>query len=233
MKVLGIIPARGGSKGVPGKNAKLLGKKPLIQYTVEAALMSKRLNKILVSTDSLAIIDITRKLGIEAPFRRPESLAQDHTPTLPVVQHALQWLKKERNEFFDAVCLLQPTNPFRPFGFIDQAIEKFIESKADSLISVLPLPHQYNPHWVFEPDVNGFLRIATGEQKLIARRQELPSAYFRDGSIYLTLSHIILNKNSLYGEKIAYITSNYNSYVNIDTSEDWIKAEKMLKHFYF
>ncbi len=223
MKVLGIIPARGGSKGIPGKNIKLLGGKPLIQYTIEAALQSEMLERIIVSTDSQSIATVAKQLGADVPFIRPMELAQDDTPTLPVIQHALKWLE-QRGQQYDAVCLLQPTTPFRPVGFIDQAIEGFKQSGADSLVSVLPVPAEYNPHWTFEPNERGFLKIATGEKQIIPRRQELPSAYIRDGAIYITKVQVIVELNSLYGNLIDFIVSEESTHVNLDTLDDWERA---------
>lgn len=226
MKILGLIPARSGSKGVPGKNTRLLNGKPLIQYTIEKALQSTRLHTTLVSTDTAPIANLAIKLGAAAPFIRPSELALDHSPTLPVVQHALGWYR-EIGVKFDAVCLLQPTSPFRHDGMIDQAIQHFVETDAHSLVSVLPVPHEFNPHWVFEPNEQGLLRIATGEAAPITRRQDLPPAFFRDGAIYLSKTSVIMEQNSLYGGSIAYITSDPALYVNIDTPEDWERAEKM------
>src|SRR5690606_30729873 len=111
--------------------------------------------------------------------------AQDATPTLPVIQHAIEFFNANK-ELYDTVCLLQATSPLRPTGFIDRALEVFKTKKADSLVSVLKVPHEYNPHWTFEADEDGVLKIATGENILIPRRQELPVAYHRDGAIYLT-----------------------------------------------
>ncbi len=230
MKILGLIPARGGSKGVPGKNIKLLGDKPLIQYTLEVAQQSKLITKSIVSTDSEEIAACVRPLGAEVPYIRPASLAQDHSPTLPVIQHALKfYLEKEIQ--FDAVCLLQTTNPFRLPGFIDQAISKFVESEVDALISVLPVPLEYNPHWLFEPDTNGLLKIATGEQTIISRRQDLPPAYFRDGSIYITRTNVLMEKHSLYGDTVGYIINDAAWHVNIDTPEDWKEAERKVEKY--
>ena len=225
MKILGLIPARGGSKGVPKKNIKLLGKKPLIEYTINDAKNSKLLTEIVVSTDDAEIAIEAEIASCKPPFIRPAHLAKDTSTSLEVVQHALAFYEKQ-NVFFDAVCLLQPTNPFRATGFIDKAIEKFIISKADSLVSVLPVPPEYNPHWTFEEE-NGLLKIATGEEQIIARRQELPNAFHRDGSIYITKADVIKN-GSLYGKSIAYIESDPELYVNIDTMQDWKKAEEML-----
>ena len=226
MRILAIIPARGGSKGVPYKNIKLLGGKPLLQYTSDIALQSKILNKVVLSSDSDSIIQIAMNLGIEVPFKRPDSLAEDTTPTLPVIQHALHFYEN-RGEFFDAVCLLQVTSPFRTVSFLDTAISTFINCNTDSLISVQSVPDEYNPHWTFEVNEDGFLTIATGESQIIPRRQELPKAYHRDGSIYLTKTSVI-KQNSLFGNSISYIESPKESAINIDTLEDWERAENYL-----
>jgi len=226
MRILGLIPARGGSKGVPKKNIKLLGKKPLIEYTINDAKNSKLITEIVVSTDHQEIAIEAEIAGCKPPFIRPTEIALDTSTSLEVVQHAIDFFESQ-NVFFDAVCLLQPTNPFREQGFIDKAIEKFITSKTDCLISVLPIPHEFNPHWAFEENEIGLLKIATGEKNIITRRQELPKAFYRDGAIYITKTEVIKN-GSLYGESIAYIENNPQFYVNIDTIEDWEKAEKLL-----
>lgn len=223
MRVLGVIPARGGSKGVPGKNIKMLGGKPLLAYSFESAEKSILLEDCILSTDDPEIAEVGRSLGISVPFLRPANLASDSSPTLPTLVHVLEYFKSI-GKYYDAICLLQPTSPFRPIGLIDQTIRKFSESGADSLVTVLPVPDHLNPHWVFEADTSGLLKIATGEKDLISRRQELPPAYFRDGSIYLSSSEAILS-GSLYGNSISYLTNDPDYYVNIDTMEDWKKAE--------
>lgn len=227
MKIVGIITARGGSKGVPGKNIKLLGDKPLLAYTALAASDSKKLHKTILSTDDNEIIKVAQQLNVEVPFIRPAALANDTASSIAVVQHAVNYLESV-GEFYDAVCLLQPTSPFRYKGCIDAAIEKFVHSKADALVSVLPVPHEYNPHWIFEPTEEGFLKIATGESEIIKRRQDLPPAFFRDGAIYITKTSII-KKGSFYGEQLSYFENNADFYVNIDTPKDWILAEEKLQ----
>ncbi|RKS45150.1 N-acylneuraminate cytidylyltransferase [Gillisia mitskevichiae] len=226
MKILGIIPARGGSKGLKRKNILPLGEKPLLQYTCESARNSKLLTKVILSSDDEEIIEVAKGLGLEVPFKRPDNLAQDTTTSLEVVKHALQYFK-DKGESFDAVCLLQPTTPFRESELIDKAIQKFISDSPDSLVSVREVPHEYNPHWIFE-EKEGRLSIATGEKEIITRRQELPKAYFRDGAIYLTKTSMILNQNSLYGKNIGFIDTTDSPYVNIDTPSDWEKAESIL-----
>mgnify|MGYP006426571539 CR=1 FL=1 len=227
MKILGLIPARGGSKNVPGKNIKELGGKPLLAFTAEAALASKKLNKVILSSDDDKIIQVAQKYGIDVPFKRPAELAQDNSGSLDVVQHAISFMQS-KGEHYDAVCLLQVTSPFRRKGLIDEAIKKFQDGNFDSLVSVLPVPHEYNPHWVFEPDENDELKIATEDKAIIKRRQELPKAYFRDGSIYITKTEVI-KQGSLLGKQIGYIVNDSDHYVNIDTLADWEKAERIFQ----
>jgi len=226
--ILAIIPARGGSKGIPGKNIKLLGGKPLLEYTVDAARESSLLTRVILSSDDEAIIKWAKSIGLEVPFVRPAHLATDRSGSLEVVQQALTFLEENGNRF-DAVCLLQPTTPFREKGSIDAAIQKFLDGGYDSLVSVREVPAEFNPHWVFEADESGCLHIATGDKQLIKRRQELPKAYFRDGSIYITKTEVILKQESLYGDRIGYITSEEKWYVNLDTREDWELAEQLVK----
>lgn len=227
LNILAIIPARGGSKGVPGKNSKLLAGKPLIAYSIEAAQASKLILTTIVSTDDEQIAAIAKHYGAEVPFIRPAELATDSARSLDVVLHAIDFLTSQER-YFDAVCLLQPTTPFRAEGFIDTCIDTFIEQKVDSLVSVQVVPHEYNPHWTFESDANGNLHIATGEENIISRRQDLPKAFIRDGSVYLTKVSVLKEQQSLYGKSIGYVESDAIQYVNIDTLEDWALAEKLI-----
>lgn len=226
MKVLGIIPARGGSKGIPNKNRKMLLGKPLMQYTIESALASKKLCRVIFSSEDEQLNALAQKLGVEVPFIRPERYSRDNSPSIDLVKHALRTLSKE-NEYYDAVCLLQVTSPFRGEQFIDQAISKFVKSETDSLISVIEVPHEYNPNWVFKSNASGQLISAVGDKEIIKRRQDLPPAFIRDGAIYITKTEVVLKQNTLFGDSISYIQSNLETYVNIDTNEDWKKAEKI------
>ena len=149
MKILAIIPARGGSKGVPRKNIKLLAGKPLLEYTSAVTLKSSLLSKVVISTDDDEIISVAKKLGLEIPFKRPKDLATDSSSSLSVILHALEHFES-KNIYFDAVCLLQVTSPFRTVTFLDQAIQQFIDKDTDSLVSVLEVPHEFNPHWTFD-----------------------------------------------------------------------------------
>ena len=224
MKILGLIPARGGSKGVPGKNIKVLAGKPLIAYTVEQVNASMQIDRLILSTDDEKIAKVAKEIGLEVPFMRPDELANDTAGTLAVVQHALDFLEAE-GEYYDAVCLLQVTSPYRPDGTIDAAIELFKQCKPDSLVSVRKVPDEFNPHWTFEIGNDNRLNIATGEDKIIPRRQELPFAYHRDGAIYITSVDTIRNKGSLLGDDIVAFPINSPKLINIDTMDDWNEAE--------
>lgn len=225
MKVLGLIPARGGSKGVARKNIRLLGGKPLLAYTAETALAAKRLTRIVLSTEDEEIAAVGREYGLEVPFMRPPELAQDATPTLPVVRHALEFLKDEN---FDAVCLLQPTNPLRRAEDIDNCIELLETTGATAVVSVLPVPVHYHPRWVYWRDNEGRIVLSTGEAEPIARRQDLPPAFHRDGSVYAIRAETVLQMNSLYGAKVRGYTMNPAYSANIDTEEDWLAVEKRM-----
>jgi CMP-N,N'-diacetyllegionaminic acid synthase len=227
VRVLGLVPARGGSRGIPRKNARMLGGKPLLAYTIEAALAARRINRVVVSTDDDEVAEIGRRCGAEVPFRRPDDLARDETPMLGVVQHALRTLQQEGDRF-DAVCLLQPTSPFRERDEIDGCIDQLERSAADAVVTVRAVPQEYNPHWVYFADDAGVLTLSTDERVPITRRQDLPSAFHRDGSVYVTRTAVVLEENSLYGSRLVGYEIHGERRVNLDSPEDWSHAERLL-----
>ena len=231
MRVLGLITARGGSKGIPRKNIKNLGGRPLISYVAQDALSAKLIDRVVLSTDDEEIAQVAHNEGVDVPFMRPDFLAQDTSTSLDVIIHAINTLEAEGDKY-DAVCLLQPTSPFKPKGFIDQCIERFIDTSVDTLISVLPVPHEYNPHWVFEENDIGLLTISTGEKELIPRRQELPAAYYRDGSVYVFNVKNPIENRSIVSGRVAHIESSSEYYCNLDRMEDWEKAELKVVRLY-
>ena len=228
-KVLGYIPARGGSKGVPGKNKKMLGGRPLIGYTIVAAQESACITECFVSTDDEEIAAIANNYGIQLPRMRPAHLAQDTTPMLEVMQDDIAFLKSCGKEF-DYVAILQPTNPFREVGLIDACFQKLTETDADTIVSTVEVPLKYNPHWVFEENAAGYLQIATGEDMIITRRQLLPPTYIRDGSIYI-FKTALLQDNTFYGPKLVGYPIREEVVVNIDTPQDWETAVQQLDSF--
>lgn len=227
MRVLGLIPARGGSKGVPRKNVRLLGGKPLIGYTIDAARKAGRLDRVVVSTEDAEIASVSKSLGAEVPFLRPASLAQDDSPMLPVVKHALEaviangWAP-------DAVCLLQPTFPFRRPEDVDACIELLESRAADCVISVHRVPAHFNPHWVYFERPDGSLELSTGESEPIPRRQALPPAFHRSGAVYVSRVATITEHGSLYGSRVVGHETPTESSCNIDTMDDWARAEALV-----
>jgi CMP-N,N'-diacetyllegionaminic acid synthase len=227
MRVLGLIPARGGSRGVSHKNIRVLAGRPLLQYTAEAALAAGRLNRVVLSTDDDAIAAVGKQCGLDVPFLRPAELARDTTPTLSVVRHALTSLEAAGDRF-DAVCLLQPTTPFRGEGEIDMCVTLLERTLADAVMTVRRVPDEYNPHWTYTRDLNGCLRLVTGETVPIARRQDLPPVFHRDGSVYVTRRDVVLERDTLYGDRLLGYVIERGPWVNIDTPADWARAEELI-----
>ena len=218
MKIVGIIPARCGSKGIPKKNIKPLNGKPLIAYTIESALASN-LDRVVVSTDCEEIAKVSKEYGAEVMLR-PAHLAEDKTPTLPVLQDVVTRLEEE----FDAVMTLQPTSPLRTSKHINEAIELFESDKeADSLVSVVEVPHNYLPEKLMSYD--GKYLIGNSEPK---RRQEVSTMYARNGAaIYITKTEK-LSEHIFGGKILPYFMSKANSF-DIDDIEDWEVVECLIK----
>ena len=222
MKVIGIIPARGGSKGIPAKNKKQLCGKPLIQYTLEAALHSN-LHDIIVTTDDADVRDIALKMGVKV-IERPPELAGDKAPTQPVLIHAL----KSAGEAFDAVMTLQPTSPLRTTEHINESLLLFQQNpQADSLVSVVRVPHNYLPMSLMKkegPWLNHY-----DDNPALVRRQDKPMLFARNGAaIYITRVDK-LNEFIVGGNILPYEMDRIES-VDIDDMEDWVMAEIIMKH---
>ncbi len=228
MNILGLIPARGGSKGVPEKNIRLLQGKPLLWYTAMAALNSPSLSRVVLSTDDNNIAKIGKQIGLEVPFLRPAELAKDDTPTLPVIQHAVRILEKNA-EKFDAICLLQPTSPLRDESIIEGCLKQFINTENDTVITISPVPEKYNPHFVYFKDNEGLLEYSMGENTKAIRRQDVPPAYLREGSVYVMRRNILMDDNTIYGKRVIGYPVAAEKSINIDTMEDWQEAEVILR----
>lgn len=221
-QVLGVIPARGGSKGVKGKNIRALAGKPLIQYTIEQALLSN-LSQFIVSTDSSQISDISKSLGAEVPFIRPEDLSTDSAKSLPVIQHALCFMEERNNTKYNAVMMLQPTTPFRTKEDINECIAKLEETDADSVISVVDVG-AIHPARMKYLEGDRLIDPPFCETVENQPRQELKQMYIRNGAIYLTKREIILMGSFKGKDCRAYIMPEDRS-VNIDTESDFFYAE--------
>jgi len=224
VNILGIIPARGGSKAIPKKNIALLAEKPLLAYTCEAALESQRLTRLLLDTDDQEISEVGRTCGVEVLFLRPSDLAADDTPILPVIQHALVWLNEQQNFLTDIVVLLQPTSPLRRAEHIDSAVDLLLESGADTVVSVVTVPHNFNPAAVMRLDEQGFLTPFEAGP-LILRRQDKPRVYARNGPAVLAIRRETIEQDKLYGDRILPYEMDTASSIDIDTYEDLALAE--------
>lgn len=227
-KILGIIPARGGSKGIPGKNIRLLDGKPLIYYAMEAARSSNLVDRLILTSDSQEIANVGRDMGIEVPFLRPQELARDDTPMLPVIEHTLGFVE-EQGWQPDIILLLQPTAPLRRAEHIRSAVKLLVETKCDSVVSVVEVPRHYVPDFVLRLD-DGRLRPYL-DGPLVTRRQDARPAYSRDGTIYAFRRDVFVTKHSIYGDDCRPLLIPGDQSCNLDTMEDWHTAEKMILQY--
>jgi CMP-N,N'-diacetyllegionaminic acid synthase len=229
MKILGIIPARGGSKGVPGKNIKILAGKPLIVHTIEAALSSE-LTKIIVTTDDREIAAVAKGAGADVPFNRPAELASDTAKSLDVAIHALHALEVADGNY-DAVMLLQPTTPFRTIEDINAAIRLLNKNPdADSVISVVNVQAHHPARMKFLKE-GRLIDPPFAEAYENQNRQELEPMYIRNGAIYLTKRNVLLNKSYKGKVCIGLIMPEERS-VNIDTLQDFKYAEWIHEQYF-
>lgn len=215
---LAIIPARGGSKGIPLKNIAPLGGKPLIAYTIFAARESRSVERVVVSTDDERIASVARELGAETPFLRPTELALDETPGIDPMVHAAEWLRDFQGYAADYVVLLQPTSPFRTAEDIDAAVRLAVDKKADAVVSVTPAAT--HPHWTKTLRPDGTLRDYLSNSAGADRRQELPPAFQLNGAIYLVRTEVLFTKRTFYTERtFGYVMPPERS-LDIDTPWD-------------
>lgn len=234
MKILAIIPARGGSKGLPAKNIRPLGGHPLIAYSIKAALDAPSISRVIVSTDSTEIANIAKLYGAEVPFMRPESIAQDLSTDLEVFQHALKWLEKEERYTPDLIVQLRPTSPIRLTDYIESCINKLINSKADSLRIVTEAFHTPYKMWrlaegdsIMEP-----LLEADGiAEAYNMPRQKLPKVYWQIGTLDVIRPAAILQQHSMSGKTILPFVIPQELAVDIDDIKSFEKAEALLMKY--
>jgi CMP-N,N'-diacetyllegionaminic acid synthase len=224
--VLAIVPARAGSKGVPGKNLRPLAGRLLIEYVLDAARQSGVVDRTILSTDSGEMAEVGRRIGMEVPFLRPAELAQDDTPMLPVIQHALGELAG-RGWQPGFVVLLQPTSPLRRPLHVRQAVQLLRESGADSVVTVVEVPKHLSPDYVMRIE-NGALRPFLPEGARVTRRQDARAAYSRDGTVYAFRRDTVERFGSIYGDDCRPLVIPAAESLSIDTPMDWDQAERLL-----
>ena len=224
--VFGVIPARGGSKGLPGKNLRVLGKLSLIGHAVASSRESTRLTRFIVSTDSPALADEARRHGAEAPFLRPAELASDQAGMVPVLQHAVQWLEATVGTRPDFVVTLQPTSPFRIGADIDQTVAKVIDTGADSAQTVTEA--SYHPFFMKTLDGDRTIPLFHDGHKYV-RRQDAPPVYQPSGAVYVTRYDVLMHEGKVLGRDNRAVVKDFESSINIDTEWDFLMAELLLE----
>ena len=226
-KILAIIPARCGSKGIRRKNLQKLSGKPLIVHTIIAAKKTKSINKIIVSTDDKEIGKISKNNGAEVPFLRPKQISKDTSSTIEVIKHALKFLQENQSYVPDIIILLQPTSPLRTSQLITKTINTLKKSKATSVITVSKITkHPYASYWL----KNDFLKPFEKNSTKYSRRQEFPDLFFPTGAVYTFWYDTLKKFNSLYGPKIKPIVVRDED-IDIDNLRDLFFAEMMLKNW--
>jgi N-acylneuraminate cytidylyltransferase len=224
--VLGLVPARGGSKGVPDKNIRPLAGRTLLEYAAAAARESGVIDRVVVSTDLDVIAAAARSAGLEVPFMRPSDLGRDDTPMLPVIEHAIEELDRA-GWHADIVVLLQPTSPLRTPLHIRSSLQLLRESGADSVVSVVELPKHFSPDYVMRID-GGRLVSFLPDGSRVTRRQDARAAFVRDGTVYTFWSRTVREQHSLYGADCRPLVVDAAASMTIDTWDDWHEAERRL-----
>ncbi|HEX6987968.1 MAG TPA: acylneuraminate cytidylyltransferase family protein [Bacillota bacterium] len=226
LKVLAIIPARGGSRSIPRKNLALLDGKPLIAHTIAVARSVPEIDRIVVSTDSPDIAAAARRCGAETPFLRPAELARDDTPGIDPLIHAVQWLAQHEGYRPDYVLCLQPTSPLRNVGDIRQALRVAAERDAEAVVSVVPVKH--HPYWTRRIEPDGRLVDFLPDNPEVARRQDLPPAYALNGAVYLMRYDILMQRRTWQTDRTYALVMPPERSIDIDTPLDLDLAALLL-----
>lgn len=230
MKVLGIIPARCGSKRVIDKNIKLLNGRPLIEYTIDAAKQSRRLDRFIVSTDCNKIADVCKKAGAELPFLRPSEIADDVAADKAYILHALDFLKKNENYRPDAVMILRPTSPFKTAKIIDEVIELLENTKADSVRTMTISEGVFHPYWMYKKGDNN-KAISFSEEASSGKyyqSQLLPEVFRLNGVVDIIMVETIESAEYLYGSDMRILEVEEEFAIDIDTEMDFKIAEMLM-----
>lgn len=225
-RVLALVPARGGSKGIPDKNLRLLGGRTLLDYVARAAAASEVIDRIVLSTDSERIAHEGRRVGLEVPFMRPPALAEDETPMLPVIEHAVDVLTRQGWEP-EMVVLLQPTSPLRTPAHIRASVHELRTSGADSVVTVVELPRHLSPDYVMRID-SGRLVPFLQEGARVTRRQDARPAFVRDGTVYAFWAKTLEKTRSIYGDRCRPLIVPAEDSITIDSPVDWQEAERRI-----
>jgi len=224
--VLAVVPARAGSKGIPGKNVRPLAGRPLLAYAADAISESGVVDRAVLSTDSEEIRALGREVGLETPFLRPAELGHDDTPMQPVAEHAVLELEEE-GWSPELVLVVQPTAPLRRGRHLRRAVELLRETGADSVVSVVPIPPHFSPDYAMRVD-DGRLVPFLPEGAAVRRRQDARPAYSRDGTVYAVRRDVLVEQRDLYGGDCRPLVLSPEESINLDTPADWDEAERRM-----
>ena len=227
-RIVAVIPARGSSKGIPYKNIQKIAGKPLIAYTIESALKSTVLDRVIVSTDDSKIAQIAKSCGAEVPFLRPADLAMDNTPGFRVAQHAVKYLEDFETCKVDVAVILQPTSPLRGERHINATVEKLLETNADSVVTVCKVKR--HPFWSFLCKGDRLYPFLE-EGITVSRRQDLPEIYALNGAVYAVKRQVLFEQNSLLGKDTRAVVMSDEESVDVDDYFDLFLAEMTIKHW--
>lgn len=229
MNVLAVLPARGGSKSIPKKNITPLGGRPLISYALAAVRSSSAVSRTIVDTDDAEIAEVARGLGAETPYLRPAELAQDDTPTMPVLRHALAWLEKNESYVPDALLLVQPTSPFIRAREITDAVALLAaHPEADSVTSVQEVTNHFHPFNLRRIEDDGFLRFADPEKRAKYTTRQSKPVFYAMGNLWLFRPQVIREKNIPIGDRCLPLVIRGLSTFDVDDREDLRIAEALL-----
>jgi len=230
MKNIALIPARGGSKRLPGKNIKKLNNKPLIAYSIETCLKSKSIDRVIVSTDDKDIATIAQQYGAEVPFMRPDYLAGDKVGDRDVMLHLISWLKENEDYEFDNLAYIRPTTPFKTADMIEEALERLKDKNCSSVRSVTRSEGVFHPYWMYKQK-DGVLSTFVDDLKVedFYQSQLLPECFRLNGVVDTTRVDTVRTHPNIYGDFIGYIEVDEKKAIDIDTEFEFLLCEFMIE----
>ncbi|RXJ82215.1 cytidylyltransferase domain-containing protein [Arcobacter sp. F2176] len=230
MKNIALIPARGESKRLPGKNIKKLNGKPLIAYSIETCLASRNISRVIVSTDDENIARVAKEYGAEVPFIRPKYLAKDKVGDREVMLHLTDWLKKNENYTFDNLIYIRPTTPFKSTQMIEEALKQIEDKKYSAIRSVTKSEGVFHPYWMYKQK-NGFLNTFVDDLKVekFYQSQLLPECFRLNGVVDITRVNTLKKYQNIYGNAIGYIEIDEERAIDIDTEFEFMLCEFMIE----
>ena len=233
MQAIVLIPARGGSKRIPRKNIRFLNGEPLINHTIKAAMGSRLVEAVIVSTDCSETAKIASRCGAWVPFVRPSNIARDDTPDPPVIRHTIEWIEKNNGKNLDIIVFLRPTTPFKTSTLIDRCVEKLQgDSQLSAVRTITPVEGIYHPYWHIKVQ-QGFLKpfIDGVQTEKYYQRQLLPACYRLNGVVDVMRRDCVMNSTNIYGDRIGFIEVEETTAIDIDNEFDFKFCEFLIQNY--